>query len=94
MIRIERGYITLKGNEVEIMADLTCIMKMLKDRGMERIVDIAYSHYDYTEEEWNEELSNMQGMAESFNGMVNTIKLLTGMSEEEREKLRKKLEEN
>lgn len=93
MIKCERGFIQLKGDTSELIADMTVVMKAFKDHGMNFITEIAYDTYDLTPEEFDEKMDNAKAMLDEFCGMAVAVSEIINMSDEEREALRKKLKE-
>lgn len=98
MIKITHGMLELQGGFAELTADLSCIMKGLSDHGYKESVDLAYKTYDLDAEEYDKVLDEAKKeMEELIAGMKNmfvTASILSKMSPQEREELRRKMNEN
>ena len=98
MIKITHGMLELQGGFSELTADLSCIMKGLSDHGYKDSVDLAYKTYDLDAEEYDKVLDEakkeMEELIEGMQNMFVTASILSKMSPQEREELRRKMNEN
>jgi DNA-binding MarR family transcriptional regulator len=98
MIKIKHGMLEMQGSFSELTADLSCIMKGLSDHGYKESVDLAYKTYDLDAEEYDKVLDEakkeMEELIEGMQNMFVTASILSKMSPQEREELRRKMNEN
>ena len=98
MIKITHGMLEMQGSFSELTADLSCIMKGLSDHGYKDSVDLAYKTYDLDAEEYDKVLDEakkeMEELIEGMQNMFVTASILSKMSPQEREELRRKMNEN
>ena len=93
MISCKMGRIQLSGKPNELIADLTCIMKALKDNDLEFVTEISYKTYNMTEEEMDEAIDEAKKKVEEFKNLALTIKAIQSMTDEEKAELLRKMEE-
>ena len=91
MMKSENGVVKFRGTESELIADLCVLLQSIKEAEGETIIEEAYRYYDMSEDDRFEMLEGT--LKETVNQMNATL-ILSKLTPEERERIKKILDEN
>lgn len=91
MMKSEKGVVKFRGTESELIADLCVLLQSIKEAEGEEIIEEAYKYYKM---DMDERFSMLEGTLKEAVNQMNATLILSQLTQEERERIKKILDEN